>query len=432
LVPCISILLSPIAAGADQSSSRTWDFDLKPPGSFQLEIAHGAASDPSDARATYTITAGGETQARELPFAPHRSFVPLTFSDIKTPEHIHVAIAGISETALEQTSVRVVSTDYVDAFEKLDYKEVRAIRAILAAPPDQIDLGRTKLVVDKIIEPATDIDAALAKLDTMAGSVRHMPEWGESGDARVRALRRYLYEPGAWNGGETFRYDLADPLGKKVRNKLLTSYLESREGNCVTMPLLFVVLGQRLGIDLTLATAPHHFLVKFNSDEYRRWINLEATSGGNPARDEWIRKQIPSITDDSLANGIYLRPLTRTETAAEIAETLAEYYYSRHQYEKAIAIANLVLKYSPKGVNAMILDAMAYRWVVRTDYVAKYPVSADIPAADQGRFQYLASTSESLISKAQALGWRPETDAEQGQYLDSVGRARARESKTGN
>jgi hypothetical protein len=105
-----------------------------------------------------------------------------------------------------------------------------------------------------------------------------MPELGHSGDSKVRASRRYLYEPSAANDHEAFHYDLTDALGHDTRNKLLSNYLATKKGNCVTMPLLFVILGQRLGIDLTLATAPKYLLVRFNSQEYGQRINLEATS----------------------------------------------------------------------------------------------------------------------------------------------------------
>lgn len=95
------------------------------------------------------------------------------------------------------------------------------------------------------------------------------------------ALLKTLYEPGSWNQGRPFTYDLADPLGHDRKNKQLAVYLATRKGNCVSMPILFVILGQRLGLPAALATAPHHVLVKFADDTQQAWVNVEATAGAS-------------------------------------------------------------------------------------------------------------------------------------------------------
>jgi len=65
---------------------------------------------------------------------------------------------------------------------------------------------------------------------------------------------------------------------------LLQRYLTTRRGNCITMPILFLALGQRLGLTMTLAEAPLHVFVKYTDDDGAVW-NLEATSGGGVTRD---------------------------------------------------------------------------------------------------------------------------------------------------
>jgi regulator of sirC expression with transglutaminase-like and TPR domain len=305
---------------------------------------------------------------------------------------------------------------------------VRVIRAILQRPPDEIDLGKAKVTIDKLVDPAIDTEATLQKLDFMVSRIRLMPEFGDTGDSKVRALKRYLYESGTSNENQPFHYDLTDPLGHNIRNKLLSNYLATMQGNCVTMPLLFVILGQRLGIDVTLSTAPKHLLVKFNSEEYGHWINLEATSGANPARDVWIRQEFPSITDESLASGVYLQPLTKKETVAQMAEIVAEHHYQKGEYDKAIVISNLALDYYPKDVGAMTMNGTAYLRLLRKHFMDKYPSSDQIPVAERGYFQYLAQNNAQWFDKAEALGWRQPSKEEDDEYLQNVDRARQRKA----
>jgi regulator of sirC expression with transglutaminase-like and TPR domain len=410
--------------------SRTWEFDLVAPGTYGIQVQHnidGAVT--LGTKVSYTITIGNETQTKTLDFIGNRMFVPLEMQ-IGRPEHVRILIAGLPEPTLQQTSIQIlgrgppVTASTPGNPPVGDRKELQAILAELKKPPTEIDLGRAKIAFDKLIDPSINVDATLGKLDAMASRIRLMPEFGPTGDDRVRALRRYLYEPNASNDFQAFQYDREDPLGHDIRNKLLSNYLVSRKGNCVTMPELFVILGQRLGIDVTTSSAPKHVLVKFNSQEFGRWINLEATSGANPARDEWLQQQFPSMTPAAIKSGLYLRPLTKREAAAALAETVAEYHFEQQQYEKAIAVASLILEYYPKDAGAMTLNGAAYARLIRARFMDKYPTSAQIPVSEQANFQYLSENNRMWFSRAEALGWREETKEEEDQYLRKVGNGR--------
>ncbi len=346
----------------------------------------------------------------------------LATADIPGPLKIRVSIAGLSESALKSTRVR---TDELKSFEpakRADFPEIRRLRSIFRLSEDRMDLGRAKLTVDKMIDPAIDIEANLKKLDAMAAKVRSMPEYGASSASKLEALRRYVYVSGAWNGHRPFEYDLDDPLGANINNKLLPTYLASRKGNCVSMPLLFVILGQRLGVDVTASLVPKHVFVKYR-DALGTWINLEATSGANPARDVWVREQSP-FTDEALANGLYMQPLTRKETVAVMAGTLSEYWLRHGDYEKAIALSDLALAYYPKDVGAMLATATGYGRIARTQFEAKYPSPNRIPADERGYFEYLVHQHRAWVAKAEKLGWREETKEEREKYLRWIEQAR--------
>lgn len=184
------------------------------------------------------------------------------------------------------------------------------------------------------------------------------------------------------------------------------------------MPFLFVILGQRLGIDVAAASAPLHIFVKYrnNTDE---WINLEATSGANPARDTWIREQIP-MTDEAIENGVYMRPMNRKETVAAMALTLAEFYSQQHQYQQAIAVSNLVLKYSPRSVDAMLHIGHASAQLIKSQFISKYPKPSMIPPRKRPYFEALSRDNQMMYAKAEALGWREPSEVSEEKYLQKI------------
>jgi regulator of sirC expression with transglutaminase-like and TPR domain len=166
--------------------------------------------------------------------------------------------------------------------QRLD-RDLQTLRFFLTRPEPELDLARAKLTIDRMVDPAVDVDATLRQLDTMAANVRRSAGLLANSLRTLGVLRSYLYDAGSWNDQRPFQFDLDDPLGHRLANKLLHNHLRTKKGNCVSMPALYVLLGQKLGLDITFALAPSHVLAKFR-DETGRWINVEAVSGGHPKR----------------------------------------------------------------------------------------------------------------------------------------------------
>lgn len=223
----------------------------------------------------------------------------------------------------------------------MDDPNIQALRQLFATPENRLDLARAKVAIDRMIDPAIDEAATLKQLDELATSIRNRFPAGASSRAKLDVLLSSLYRPGPWNDHRPFSYDLSDPLGTAIRNKLLSTYLTTRKGNCVSMPILVMLLGQKLGLDVTLATAPLHVLVKFQGDD-GQWINVETTSGGFKQDASYQREM--GITPLAMTNQIYLRPLSKRESLGVIASTLMEHYGDINRQNHRIQVANLALE----------------------------------------------------------------------------------------
>jgi regulator of sirC expression with transglutaminase-like and TPR domain len=211
-------------------------------------------------------------------------------------------------------------------------------------------------------------------------------------------------------------------MGTKVTNKLLTTYLKTKKGNCVSMPILFVILGQRLGIDVTLALAPEHVFVKYR-DDHGRLFNLETTSGGFPRMDSSYQRDTP-MTPQALSNGVYMRPLSKTESAAAMAETLLQYFMERDQIPRALAIASVMLEYSPNNAEVMVRKSHAYWRLGQRNFLDKYPNPNTIPPELRPFFRDLEEKVVLWKNKAEALGWREPDQVQKDRYKEIVNKAR--------
>jgi regulator of sirC expression with transglutaminase-like and TPR domain len=265
------------------------------------------------------------------------------------------------------------------------------------------ELSDIKFIVDQMADAEGDIAAARFSLDELTKRLREMAAGVRTSADKLKVLKRFIYEEGTWNHNRPFAYDMTDPLGTKPANRYLHNYLSSRRGNCVTMPILFVILGQRIGLNLTLAEAPLHILVKYTDDDGAVW-NLEPTSGGGFARDAWYRKELP-MTDRAVAEGTYLRALSSEEAVAMIVLQAAETHMRAGRYEQAVVAANVLLRHFPRFAHAMVVKGSSYTMIMRRDILANYAREIDMPPEVGAYADMLYFESQSAFARAEALGW---------------------------
>ncbi len=269
-----------------------------------------------------------------------------------------------------------------------------------------LDLAEVKLAVDRMVDPTVNREVVLREIDHMTNDVAAMVGENAGSAQKLEALKRYLYEAGSWNGGKPFQYDLSDPLGENPASRKLVRYLETRRGNCVTMPILFLLVGERLGLKLTLAEAPLHLFIKYTDDDGRTW-NLEATSGAGFTRDAWYRQKLP-MTDEAVQNGVYLRALSREETVAAMAAFLVEHYLDTGAYEKAATVADVLLQHYPNSAYVLAKKGTAYYRLLQSEVTSKYTRMEDIPPDLRARADHWYRENVAAFNRAESLGWRLE------------------------
>lgn len=277
------------------------------------------------------------------------------------------------------------------------------LEGLLALREDQLDHGRTKLAIDRLIDPALATHDTAGQLDRLADQALQLAGPGCDPPARLAALRRLIHEPGPWNAWQPFAYDHSNREGRNVRLKLLSHYLSTRRGDCVSMPLLFLILAEKLDLRMALAAAPNHLFLRWHRPD-GVVVNLEATSGAQPARDEWIRLNRP-MSDRAIASGLYMRSLTRRETAATMATTLLQHLMDSRRFEEAIAVSEIILRHNPSDGLTLANQGNAFGGLVKTEFLDKYRSEFLIPLGLRPRYLRLVQRNHAAFAAARELGW---------------------------
>lgn len=295
---------------------------------------------------------------------------------------------------------------------------LHTLRALLKTPESQLDLAIAKLTIDRLVDPTTDVPGTLKQIDSWEAKIKARLPANASNRTKLDTMLSTLYEKGPWNDHRPFSYDLDDPIGKNIPNKLLSNYLTRRKGQCSSMPVLLVILGQRLELPVTLALAPNHLLTKYGDEDSGTWLNVEATSGGFKLDTSYERGL--HISPEAINNQLYLRPLTQRESVGAMLLTLLEFHSQRREPVPSLALADLILELDPKNAAAMLWKSSAYYWLIQQRFKDVYPLAAQIPL--ELRHEYLHFSEQNIRwgKAAEALGYRESTLAQNADYLKSI------------
>ena len=301
--------------------------------------------------------------------------------------------------------LKSLTNGYAQEIGKQDHI-LETVSALLETPENQIDLVRSNLIINKLVDPTVDVEKTVRILDEMALASIRIAGANANNDLKISALRTYIYQDGNWNGHRPFSYNMDDPFGTNLESKLLTNYLDNRLGNCVSMPFLFMAVAERMGITLSASTAPNHIFLKYQTDS-GQLINLETTSGANPSRDAWIREQMP-MTDKAIANGVYLKALSKKETVVVMAMLLLENAHAEGRYGTVLDLVKILLPHYPNNADLEVHRGAAAYKILERNFYNKYPQPQMIPKHQRSYYYYLSQINEQAFNRAEALGWRPE------------------------
>ncbi|MEA1847512.1 hypothetical protein U9K52_01185 [Chryseobacterium sp. MHB01] len=155
-----------------------------------------------------------------------------------------------------------------------------------------------------------------------------------------------------------FTYDFEDVFGhKELSNLFVSKLLDTQKGNCNSMPYLYKILAEEIGVDANLALAPNHIYIKHNIKSIG-WYNTELTSGIFPI-DAWLSAS-GFIHLDAIKNGVFMKALNNKESLALLLVDLANVYnrsYPENDGSFALKCAERAIQIYPYLPNALLLQA---------------------------------------------------------------------------
>lgn len=243
------------------------------------------------------------------------------------------------------TIVFLVIFIYGSAFSQSSYTG-QSVEELFKLPEEEINIGIASLVLAKEFYPDMKVDFFLYRFDYMAQRFSEVFGQYENPDERVRALNTYFYKSGFWNDGITFSYDDDDLHVTKLSNRFINGYIATKRGSCITMPLLYVIIGERLGWPIYPVRSAKHFFVRYIPKElsFNFQQNIETTNGGSFISDQQYKLDV-QIPDKAIENGVYLRTLSKKEYLASLLLINANQHLENNNVETAKKYLRIAIQY---------------------------------------------------------------------------------------
>jgi len=239
---------------------------------------------------------------------------------------------------------------------------------IVSAGDKELNLAEAALIIAKHEYPGLDVARYLSRFDQMAAAVssRLASAHGAMLD-NLQALNDYLYEEEGFSGNLE---DYSDP-----RNSFLNDVLDRRAGIPITLSLIHLEVGRRVGLPLEGVSFPGHFLVKLELDgaavvldPFHRGVSLSEDE--LRMRAEWVLGEEVPVGDllPSLLEGA-----SKRDMLVRMLRNLKGIYRERDDPARLLQVMDMILSVNPDLPNELrargdVYRGLAYFGAALTDY----------------------------------------------------------------
>jgi len=220
----------------------------------------------------------------------------------------------------------------------------REFRQAVERPEETIDLGRAALTIALAEYPDLDIADYLRRIDELAIEARQ--RCGADGDVfrALAALNYVLFREHGFRGN---RDDYYDP-----KNSFLNDVIDRKRGLPIALSILYMEVGQRVGLAIEGVGFPGHFLVKTKAagDE----IVIDPFNAGDVKSLEELQAMLDQIYGGKVRlDRDLIAALPKKQILKRMLGNLKAVYGRRDELVKMLAVLDRLIILDPAAVEEL-------------------------------------------------------------------------------
>ena len=228
------------------------------------------------------------------------------------------------------------------------------LRQIVSGPDDDISLAEAALLIAGHGYPDLNVAAYLSRIEELAYMLRLRIDEDHSIPERISVLNQFLFGELGFAPNSDDYYD--------PRNSFLNEVLERRVGIPITLSVIYMELGRKVGLPLQGVSFPGHFLVKCAVPEGA--VVLDPYSGGISLGLQDLQKRLREVQGGEVSRAIVAELLvsaSNKEIIVRLLRNLKAIYLREHNLDKALPIMNWIIATLPEQVPELRDRGMIYQ-----------------------------------------------------------------------
>jgi len=223
----------------------------------------------------------------------------------------------------------------------------------LNQPDNKINLAKGALFVAKLEYPELNIDDYMDRIHTLADEIRQdLTDDADAGTV-LNKLNKVLFHDNGFEGNSQHYYD--------PKNCFLNDVIDRKLGIPISLSILYIELGKELGLPLSGVSFPGHFLVKLEIDDGA--IVIDPYFGGISLSEDDLEDRLQEFYGDQLNKSHFyglLATSSNKDIITRVLRNLRNVYMDDGHYEKALTMADIMVKYDPDKADAVKARASIY------------------------------------------------------------------------
>ena len=256
-------------------------------------------------------------------------------------------------------------------------EQIRAeFTRMMKRPEPALDLARAALLIAAESDPQVDVDGELKRLDGWGEQLKSKIAPDANNLQKLARLRSFLFEELGFAGESQ---DYFSPS-----NSLLHQVIERRRGIPLTLGILMMELGWRIGMPLEGVGFPGHFLVRLTGEPGD--LLLDPFRHGKSVHEDDCRRMLAEITKGEVAyTPRLIESVDKRIMIIRLLHNLKAAYVKRAEEEEALAVVERLLIIDPndltqvrdQGLLLFRLQRYAPALASLMRYLAEAPDAAD-------------------------------------------------------
>ena len=215
-------------------------------------------------------------------------------------------------------------------------------------------LAEACLLIAQDAYPDLDIAHYLARIDALAATVKSRLPGDAFAEQKVVVLNQYLFNELGYAGNVD---DYYDPC-----NSYLNQVLERRTGIPITLSILYMEIGRRIGLRLQGVSFPGHFLVKLRVSGGH--LVLDPFCGGAAQSESDLRARLAQVLQPGEADKVPLARMLETaserQILARLLRNLKGIYRQSDEAQITLVVAQRMVLVAPHAAEEVRDRGLAY------------------------------------------------------------------------